>query len=70
MGVNRRRMDELREEIGMQMSLTGRLVKCRLRMVGHLVWMGKERMAKRADRLSEKGRRKRGRPRLRWEECV
>ena len=29
--VDRRRMDELREEIGVQMSLTGRLVKCWLK---------------------------------------
>ena len=38
--VDRRRMDELREEIGVQMSLTGRLVKCLLRWAGHLVRMG------------------------------
>ena len=31
---------------------------------------GKERMAKRADRLREQDRRKRGRLRLRWEDCV
>ena len=41
--VDRRRMDELREEIGMQMSLTVRLLKFRLRWAGHLVWMGRER---------------------------
>ena len=29
--VDRRRVDELREDIGVQMSLTGRLVKCSLR---------------------------------------
>ena len=46
-GVKRvdRRMDELREEIGVQMSLMGRLVECRLRWAGHLVWMEEERMA-------------------------
>ena len=68
-GVNRvarRRMDELREEIGVQMSLKGRLVKCRLRWAGHLVWMGEERMAKRDERLREQGRRKRSRSQLRW----
>ena len=37
--VDRSRMDELREAIGVQMSLMGRLVKCRLRLVGHLLWM-------------------------------
>ena len=51
--VDRRRMDELREEIGVQMSLTGRLVKCRVTWAGHLVKMGEERMAERADRLRE-----------------
>jgi len=45
--VDRRRVDELREEIGVQMSLMGRLVKCRLRWAGHLVQMGEERMTKR-----------------------
>ena len=69
--VDRRRMDELWEEIvGVQMSLTGRLGKCLLRWAGHLVRMGEERMAKRADGLREQGRRKRGRPWLRWENCV
>ena len=38
--VDRRRMDELREEICVQMRLTGRLVKCRLRWAGQLVRMG------------------------------
>ena len=46
----RRRMDDLREEIRVQMSLTGRLFKCRLKWAGHVVRMGEERMAKRADR--------------------
>ena len=41
--MDRRRMDELRKEIGVQMSSTGRLVKCRLRWAGHSVRMGKER---------------------------
>ena len=65
-----RRTDELREEIGVQMSLMGRLVKCRLRWAQHLVWIGKERMAKRANRLREEGKRKRGRTWLKWENCV
>ena len=53
-----RRMDELKEEVGVQMSLTGRLVKCRVRWAGHLVQMGEKRMVKRADRLREQGMRK------------
>ena len=39
--VDTRRMDELNEKICVQMCLTGRLVKCWLRWVGHLVQMGK-----------------------------
>ena len=38
--VDRRRMDELREVIGVQMSLTERLVKSWLKWAGNLVWMG------------------------------
>ena len=37
--VDRRRMDEAREEIGVQMSLMGRMVKCRLRGAGYSVQM-------------------------------
>ena len=37
-----KRMDGLREEIGVQMSLMGRLVKCRLRWAGHGVDGGRE----------------------------
>ena len=40
MRVDRRRMDELMEEIAVQMSLTGRLVKCQLRWACHFVRMG------------------------------
>ena len=68
--VNRRRMDELREEIGVQMSLMGRLVKFWLRWAGHLVQMWEERMPKRVDILRKQGKRKRGRSRLRWKDCV
>ena len=39
-------------------------------LLGRLVRMGEERMANRADRLREQGRRKRGGPWLRWEDCV
>ena len=51
------------------MSLMGRLVKCQLRWAGDSVQMGEEKMAKKVDRLREQGRRKRGRLRLRWEDC-
>ena len=63
-------MHELREKIGVQMSLTRRLVKCWLRWGVHLVQKGEKRMVKRADGLREQCRRKRGRPPLRWEDCA
>ena len=55
-----RRMDELREEIGVSMNLAGRLVKSWLRWAGDFLWMQKEKMGKRADRLRGKSRRTTG----------
>ena len=40
--VGVKRMDELQEKIGVQISLMGRSVKCWLSWAGHLVWMGEE----------------------------
>ena len=68
--VDGRRMDEQREGVGVQMCLTGRLVKCRLKWAGNLMGMGEERMAKRAERLREQVQRERGRQWVRWEDCV
>ena len=63
-------MKDLRKEIGMQCSLTVRLVKIRMRWVGHFVRMDASKLAKRAEVEKHKGRRKRGTPQLRWEDCV
>ena len=60
--VDRRRMNDLRKEVGMQCSLTGRLVRSRMRWAGHLVRMDAGKLAKRADVEKHKGRRKMGRP--------
>ena len=60
---------ELREETGVQMILTERLVRSRLQWAGHVERMADDRLPKRAEELREHGRR-RGRPRLRWEDCV
>ena len=68
--ADRRRMVELREETGVQRSLTERLVRSRLQWVGHVERMADDRLPKRAAELREQGRRRRGRPRLRWEDCV
>ena len=67
--ADRRRMVELREETGVQ-SLTEGLVRSRLQWAGHLERMADDRLPKRAAELCEQGRRRRGRPRLRWEDCV
>ena len=68
--VDRKRMNDLRKEVGMQCSLTGRLVRNRMRWAGHLVRMDASKLAKRAEVEKHQGRRKRGRPQLRWEDCV
>ena len=68
--VDRRRMNDLRKEVGIQCSLTGRLVRSRMRWAGHLVRMDTSKLAKRAEVEKHQRRRKRGRPQLRWEDCV
>ena len=68
--ADRRRMVELREETGVQRSLTERLVRSRLQWAGHVERMADDRLPKRATELHEEGRRRRGRPSLRWEDCV
>ena len=61
---------ELREETGVQRSLTDRLVRTRLQWAGHVERMGDDRLPKRAAELREQGRKRRVRPRLRWEDYV
>ena len=68
--ADKRRMVELREETGVQRSLTERLVRSRLQWAGHGERMADDRLPKRATELYEQGRRRRGMPRLRWEDCV
>ena len=68
--VDRRRMNDLRKEVGIQCSLTGRLVRSRMRWAGHLLRMDASKLAKRAEMEKHQGRRRRGRPQLRWEDCV
>ena len=54
----------------MQRSLTERLARSRLQWTGHFERMADDRLPKRAAELREQGRRRRGRPKLRWEDCV
>ena len=63
-------MVELREETGVQRSLTERLVRSRLQWAGHVERMADDILPKGAAELREQGRRRRGRPRLRWVDCV
>ena len=63
-------MAELREETGVQRSLTEILVRSRLQWAGHVERMADDRLPKRVAESRQQGRRRRGRPRLRWEDCV
>ena len=47
-----------------------RLVRSRVQWAGHVERMADDRLPKRAADLREQGRVRRGRPRLRWEDCV
>ena len=67
--IYKRRMEELREEVGVKESFTSKLVRSQLRWAGHVERMEGVRLTKRADALGVEDRR-RGRPRLRWEDCV
>jgi len=48
---DKRIMDELRVEVGMNESHRKKLVRRRLKWTGHVEGMGDERLAKRADAL-------------------
>ena len=63
-------MVELREETGVQRSLTERLVRSRLQWARYVERMADDTIPKIAAKLRDEGRRRRGRPILRWEDCV
>ena len=63
-------MVELREDTGVQRSLTERLERRKLQWAGHVKMMADDRLPKRAAELREQGRMRRGRPMLRWEDRV
>ncbi len=50
--------------------MTERLVRSILQWAGHVGRMADDRLQKRATELRGQGRRRRGRSRLRWEDCV
>ena len=69
--MDRKRMDELREEVGIQKCLMGRLVKSRMKWAGHVVERMKEdRLPMMAYVHQKRGKRKRGRPCMRWRDRI
>ena len=68
--VDLMRMDELREDVGIQKCLMGRLVKSRLKWAGLVERMKEDRLPRMSHVHQERGKRKRGRPRTRWRDCT
>ena len=48
----------------------GKIVKIWMKWAGHMVKMKDERLSKRSETKKQEGCRKRGRPQLKWEDCV
>ena len=67
--IDKRRMEELKEEVGVREGLTTKLVRSRLKWAGHVERMERVRLTNRAEANGMEGRRRRGRPRLGWEDC-
>ena len=68
--VDKRRTEELREDIGVKKSFRRKLARSWLKWAGHLERIAGERLTKRAGVPRMEGRRRRGRPVLRWEDSV
>ena len=68
--VERRRMKDLREEVGTKACIVGKIVKSRMKWAGHMVRMKDEKLPKRSEKMKHDGCRKRGLPQLRWEDCA
>ena len=63
-------MKDLREEVGTKACIVGKIVKSRMKWAGHMVRMKDDKLVKRSETKKQEGFRKRGRPRLRWEDFV
>ena len=59
--MDKRRMDELRVEVGVKESFKKNLVMSRLKWVGHVERMGDEKLAKGADTQKVEGKMRQGR---------
>ena len=67
---DRWKMKELRKEIGMKKHLKIKVVGSRMRWAGHVQRMGEDRLSKRAWKAEEGDRRRSGRPKQLWKNCV
>ena len=70
--VERKIMKYLRDEVGTKACIVGKIVKSRMKWAGHnvMVRMKDDKLPKRSETKKQEGFRKRGRPQLRWEDCV
>ena len=63
--VDRRRVNVLREETGMQFSTTRRVVRDRIMWASHLVQVEEARLPRKAEAVKHSGR-----PQLRRDDCI
>ena len=63
-------MKNLSEKVGTEACIVGKIVKIRTKWAGHMVRMEDERLRKRSETKKQGCCRKRGRPQLRWEDCL
>ena len=63
-------MKDLREEVGTKACMVGKIVKSQMNWAGHMVRMKDAKLPIRSETKKQEGSRKRGRPPLRWEDCV
>ena len=59
----------MREEVGTKACIVVKIVN-RMKWAGHMVRMKVDKLPKRAETKKQEGFRKRGRPQLKWEDCV
>ena len=63
-------MKDPREEEGTKACTVGSIVKSRMKSAGHMVRMKAERIQKIPETKKQEVCRKRGRPQLRWKDCL
>ncbi|KAJ4429614.1 hypothetical protein ANN_21800, partial [Periplaneta americana] len=67
---DRIRNDRIREEVKMRKVLTEVINERQLKWFGHVYRMGEERKVKQVMEMRVEGRRRRGRPRIKWEDTI